>query len=176
MVRDHVSALCAVGLDPELWRLTTIQVGTPEEMRIYIEVAVAGVDAGTALPFVIALEGTGEIVGSTRFHSIAREHRRVEIGFTWIAPRWQRTAVNTEAKYLMLRHAFETWHCARVEFKADADNEPSRRALLRIGAVEEGLLRSYVVSRHRGPRDVRIFSIVSAEWPGLRARLERMLG
>lgn len=103
------------------------------------------------------------------------DQRRLEIGFTWIAPPWQHTRVNTESKYLLLAHAFERWGCRRVEFRADSDNEPSCRALLRIGATREGTLRSYVLSPHRGARDIAVFSILESEWPQVKSRLERKL-
>lgn len=176
MALSHHAALSAIGLDPALWRYTTIRVETPDEMREYMESALAAQAAGTALPFVIELCATGEIVGTTRYHSIVDEHRRLEIGFTWIAAPWQRTTVNSESKYLLLRHAFETLGCERVEFKAAAENEPSRRALLRIGAKEEGTLRHFVLSKHKGPCDVRVFSIIAPEWPRLRTQLLRVAG
>lgn len=166
----HHTALSKIGLDPALWRYTTIRVETSADMRQYMESALAAQAAGTALPFVIELRATGEIVGTTRYHSIVREHRRLEIGFTWIAAPWQRTAVNSESKFLLLQHAFETLGCQRVEFKAAAENEPSRRALLRLGATEEGTLRQYVLSKHKGPCDVRVFSIVAGEWAAIKAR------
>lgn len=131
--------------------------------------------AGTALPFVIIDLATGRLVGTTRFHSIVPDHKRLEIGFTWIAVPWQRTAVNTEAKYLMLRHAFETMGFIRVEFRADAENDQSRRALVRIGAREEGVLRRYRISARRGIRDLAVYSIVDSEWPQVRNRLETLL-
>jgi len=171
----HHAALCEVGLDPDLWRLTTISVSTPDEMRSYIESAIAGREAGTALPFVIEERASGLVIGTTRYHSIASEHRRLEIGFTWLGRRWQRTAANTESKYLLLRHAFDGLGFERVGFKADAENEPSRRALLRIGATEEGILRSYVQSARRGSRDLRVFSIIRDEWPEIRKRFEKRL-
>jgi RimJ/RimL family protein N-acetyltransferase len=171
MDRAHHAALSAIGLDPGLWRHTTIRVETSADMRQYMESALAAQAAGTALPFVIELRATGEIVGTTRYHSIVREHRRLEIGFTWIAALWQRTAVNSESKFLLLQHAFETLGCQRVEFKAAVENEPSRRALLRLGATEEGTLRHYVFSTHKGPCDVRVFSIIAGEWEAIRARM-----
>lgn len=173
MALAHHDALCAAGLDPGLWRYTTIRVQTPEEMRAYMAAALAAQAAGTALPFVIQLAGTREIVGTTRYHSIVPEHRRLEIGFTWIAAPWQRTGVNREAKFLMLRHAFETLGAQRAEFRAAAENEPSRQALLRLGTTEEGILRHHVLSRHKGPCDIRVFSILSHEWPAISARLRR---
>ena len=167
----HHAALSAIGLDPSLWEYTTIRVQTPDQMRGYMEAALRAQAAGTALPFVIELVATGAVVGSTRYHAIVREHRRLEIGFTWIAAPWQRTAVNSESKFLLLRHAFETLGCQRVEFKAAAENAVSRRALLRLGATEEGLARHFMLSAHKGPCDVRIFSILAAEWPAIKARL-----
>jgi len=171
----HHAALCEIGLDERLWRLTTIQVRTPEEMQQYMQIALDAQLAGTALPFAIEERETGRIIGSTRFHSYHANHRRIEIGFTWLAVPWQRTGVNAEAKLLMLRHAFESLKCVRVEFKADVDNSLSRRALERLGATHEGVLRSYMISPRTGPRDVAIYSILATEWPALRTRLEARL-
>jgi RimJ/RimL family protein N-acetyltransferase len=169
---DH-PRLCAVGLEPALWESTTIRVGTDAEMLDYVRAAVAQREAGTGLPFAIVLRAADAVVGTTRFHSISPEHRRVEVGFTWVGLPWQRTAVNN--KYLLLRHAFDRWHCARVEFKADAGNERSHSALLRIGATREGVLRQYMLFRHRGPRDVAVYSVIASEWPAVKQRLERRL-
>jgi RimJ/RimL family protein N-acetyltransferase len=174
MTLAHHAALCAIGLDPDLWCGTTIRVQTRDDMRTYLESALAEQDAGTALPFVITLH-SGEVAGSTRFHSFDAKHRRVEIGFTWIAAPWQRTSVNTESKYLMLSHAFDTLGCVRVQFRADAENARSRRAIERLGAQLEGILRSFVTSPHRGPRDLAMYSIVAPEWPAVSARLRAML-
>jgi RimJ/RimL family protein N-acetyltransferase len=171
----HLDALCEIGLEPQLWRRTIIQVRTRAEMEEYVEAALADQRAGTALPFVIVEARSGAIIGTTRLQAITPSDRRLGIGFTWVALPWQRTVVNTEAKYLLLRHAFEVLGCNRVEFKADAGNEPSRRALLRIGASEEGILRSYRVSASRGIRDVAVFSIIASEWPRIRAELEMKL-
>ena len=168
----HHAQLCEVGLDERLWARTTIEVRTTEQMREYIAFALESRAAGTALPFVIEEIVSGKIVGSTRFHSYVPKHRRIEIGFTWLAPPWQRTGINGEAKYLMLRHAFETMECQRVEFKADVDNAPSRRALERLGATHEGVLRSYMISERIGPRDVAIYSILKSEWPAIKGQLE----
>jgi RimJ/RimL family protein N-acetyltransferase len=171
----HHQQLCAIGLDPALWQLTTIRVQTPAEMWHYMQTALESQAAGTALPFVMIMQETGDLVGSTRYHSIVRNHRRLEIGFTWVERPWQRTAVNTESKYLLLKHAFEHYRCQRVEFKADSQNEPSCRALLRIGATREGTLRRYILSAHKGVRDVALFSIVDTEWPQVKAGLEQRL-
>lgn len=170
MSLDHQAALCEIGLDPSLWAKTTIRVRTPDEMRRYIENALDARDAGTAEPFVIILKDTGELVGTTRFHSIVPAHFRREIGFTWIGPKWQRQRVSTESKLVLLAHAFDTVGCQRVEFKADAANTASCAALERLGATKEGVLRSYMHSEHAGMRDVAIFSIVAADWPRVKER------
>ena len=171
----HLDRLCHIGLDPRLWQATTIQIQTREQMESYVRAALDAQSAGTALPFVIIDNRTGEIVGMTRYHSAVPEHRRVEIGFTWVAPERQRTTVNTESKYLLLRHAFEQLGCIRVEFKANAENEQSRRALLRIGAKEKGTLRNYRLSPSGQMFDLTVFSITSAEWPRVRSNLEAKL-
>jgi RimJ/RimL family protein N-acetyltransferase len=172
---SHHAALCEVGLDERLWRLTTIRLETAEDMFNYIQAALQGQAEGTALPFVIIEKSSEKIVGASRYHRINQAHRRLEIGFTWIAVPWQRTSVNTEAKYLMLKHAFEQYGCVRVEFKADASNEPSCRALMRIGAKPEGILRQSLISSHKGVRDMAWFSILDREWPEVKAVLEKKL-
>ncbi len=172
---SHHAGLCAVGLDPELWRLGTNRTETPDDMRLYMETAFAWRDAGTAQPFATVLRETGQVVGSTRFANIAVEHRRVEIGWTWVARPWQRTAVNTEAKLLMLRHAFETWGCNRVELKTDALNQQSRRAIARLGAVEEGTLRHHMIVPGGRLRDSVYYSILADEWPTVKQNLEARL-
>jgi RimJ/RimL family protein N-acetyltransferase len=172
----HLDGLCAVGLDPEIWRLTIAQVDSRGAMERYVVQALAEQRAGTALPFATVLQTSGEVIGSTRFHSPAPAHRRVEIGWTWLGRAWQRTGANTEAKYLMLRHAFEHWGCMRVEFKTSTLNERSRAALRRIGAVEEGVLRRHMINEDGTVRDSVYFSILLEEWPSVKLRLERMMG
>ena len=171
----HVDALAAVGLDPALWALTQSVVRDAGEMRAYVEEALAEQRAGTALPFATVEQATGTVVGSTRFGSVSHEHRRVEIGWTWIAPRWQRSAVNTEAKYLMLRHAFETMGARRVELKTNALNTRSRAAMRRIGATEEGTMRQHMIRPDGSSRDSVWFSIIDGEWPAVREALEERL-
>jgi RimJ/RimL family protein N-acetyltransferase len=171
----HHEALCAIGLDPALWEKTTIRVTTKEEMWRYIEIAVAAASTGTTLPFAITIRDTGEVVGTTRLHSYVPVHRRIDIGFTWIGRAWQGTHVNAESKFMLLSHAFETAGCQRVQFLTDAGNEPSRRALLRIGAVHEATLRAYLFSEHRGPRDVDMFRILAEDWPRVRTGFEVLL-
>jgi RimJ/RimL family protein N-acetyltransferase len=171
----HTAALCEVGLDQELWRWTTSQARTPEELRAYIETALREQAAGTALPFATVARSAGRAIGSTRFGNIDTTNRRVEIGWTWIGRPWQRTAVNTEAKYLMLRHAFETWGCIRVELKTDSLNAASRAAILRIGAKEEGTLRNHMLAHTGRLRHTVYFSIIDSEWPTVKANLEAKL-
>ena len=172
---SHHAALCEVGLDPELWRLIPYRASTPDEMRDYIASALEAQAAGTALPFATVERASGRVVGSTRFMNIDAANRRVEIGATWLAKPWQRTAVNTEAKYLMLRHAFDTLGCIRVELKTDALNQRSRQAILRIGAREEGTLRQHIVTWSGRLRDTVYFSILDTEWPAVKANLESKL-
>jgi RimJ/RimL family protein N-acetyltransferase len=173
---QHVAALCEVGLDPSLWALTTIRVNTPADMERYVSDALADQRAGTALPFAAVERASGRVIGSTRFGSIVPAHRRVEIGWTWIAQPWQRTAVNTEAKLLMLRHAFETLGCIRVELKTSALNVRSRAAMRRIGATEEGTMRQHMINADGSLRDSVYFSVIDTEWPAVARRLEAMLG
>jgi RimJ/RimL family protein N-acetyltransferase len=175
MTLEHHAGLSAVGLDPEIWRFTLVVVQTPEEMRGYMDAALELQRGGTTLPFVTIERSSGQIVGSTRFGNYDPANRRIEIGWTWIAPRWQRTAINTEAKYLMLSHAFEKLHCVRVELKTDVLNTPSRRAMLRIGAKEEGVLRKHSLVWDGRYRDSIYYSILDDEWATVKQELDKML-
>ena len=172
----HMGALTEIGLDPDLWQWTLARNLTPDDMRRYVETALAEQRAGQSVPFATVERSSGRVVGSTRFAAIERAHRRVEIGWTWIAKPWQRTVVNTEAKFLMLRHAFEVWGCMRVELKTNARNERSRRAIVRIGATEEGTLRKHQLNADGTSRDSVYFSVIDDEWPAVKRRLEAMLG
>jgi len=172
---DHFDQLWAIGQDKGLWKWISYQINTPDEMRTYIKTALDWQAIGTALPFVTIWQATNEVVGSTRFGNIDTGNHRVEIGWTWIGKPWQRTPVNTEAKFLMLQHAFEVWHCIRVELKTDKLNERSRAAILRIGAKEEGTFRHHVITESGRLRDSVYFSIIDTEWPEVKARLLKML-
>ncbi len=172
---EHHQALCEVGLDPELWQWIPYRATTPDEMRSYIQSALDAQAAGSAQPFATVERATGRVIGSTRYMNIDATNRRREIGSTWIAKPWQRTAINTEAKYLMLRHAFETLGCVRVELKTDALNQTSRNAILRIGAKEEGTLRQHMVTWTGRLRDSVYFSVLDSEWPQVKAELEAKL-
>ncbi len=172
---SHVDELLEVALAPELWRFTTGRVDSREALANYVTRAVAERDAGVSLPFITRESGSGRAIGSTRFGNISRDDRRVEIGWTWVGTQWQRTAANTEAKYLMLSHAFETWGCVRVELKTSTLNERSRAAIKRIGGVEEGILRRHMRNADGTWRDTVYFSILDHEWPAAKQRLEERL-
>jgi RimJ/RimL family protein N-acetyltransferase len=175
MTLEHHAGLSEVGLDPEIWRYTLALVRTPDDMRVYMESALKLQRDGTTLPFVTIERSSGRIVGSTRFGNYDPANRRIEIGWTWIAPPWQRSAINTEAKYLMLSHAFGKLGCVRVELKTDVLNTASRKAMLRIGAKEEGVLRKHSLVWDGRYRDSIYYSILDEEWPGVKQQLERML-
>ncbi|MGB9464972.1 MAG: GNAT family protein [Candidatus Acidiferrum sp.] len=172
---SHHAGLSAVGLDEDLWRWIPTPVGTPEEMSAYIETALAEQARGVSLPFALIEKSSARAIGSTRYGNIDRTHHRVEIGWTWVAPAWQRTGVNTEAKYLLLRHAFETLGCMRVELKTDSLNEKSRAAILRIGAREEGTFRNHMITASGRIRHTVYFSVLDSEWPAVKLRLQSMM-
>lgn len=172
---EHVPRLSEVGLDPDLWRWTPFLYSTPSDMREYVQIAMRAQEQGTALPFAMVDRSSGIVIGSTRFGSIDAVNLGVEIGWTWIARRWQRTPINTEAKYLMLKHAFEKFGCMRVQFKTDSLNTRSRAALVRIGAREEGVFRNHMITYSGRIRHTVYFSIIKSEWPLVKAQLEDKL-
>jgi RimJ/RimL family protein N-acetyltransferase len=175
LAKAHLAGLAEVGLDEELWRWIPTAVRTKEQMAAYIETALKEQQRGVSLPFAIVEKATGRAIGSTRYGNIDRVHHRVEIGWTWVAREWQRTAINTEAKYLLLKHAFESLGCMRVELKTDSLNEKSRAAILRIGAKEEGIFRNHMITASGRIRHSAYYSIIDSEWPGVKARLEERL-
>jgi len=159
----------------EVFRWIPYPMKTREDFQRLIDKAFAEKGRGESVVFATVEQNSDRVIGSTRFMNIDRVNRRVEIGSTWIAPAWQRTGVNTEAKYLMLRHAFEVWKCMRVELKTDALNQKSRNAILRIGAKEEGTLRSHLLTWSGRVRDTVYFSILDNEWPEVKVTLEARL-
>jgi len=172
--REHAELFWEVAksdLD-DIFRWIPYSMKTPEDFRRVIDKAFEEQERGESVVFATVERTSGRAIGSTRFMNIDRVNRRVEIGSTWIAPAWQRTAVNTEAKYLMLRHAFEVWKCMRVELKTDALNQKSRNAILRIGAKEEGTVRRHLLTHTGRVRDTVYFSILDDEWPAVKAKLE----
>ncbi|HET7703962.1 MAG TPA: GNAT family protein [Candidatus Limnocylindrales bacterium] len=172
---EHVPRLAEVALDPALWRWTLARPTDEAGLRAWVEAAIASRESGTELPFVILEAGTGRPIGSSRYLNIVLEHRRLEIGWTWVAPPWQRTGANREAKLLMLSHAFDTLGCRRVEFKTDSRNEPSRTALIGIGARFEGIFRNHMVMPEGRMRHSAYYSVIDEEWPAVRAGLEASL-
>lgn len=185
----HAAALLAAADEDRSSYTFTIVPRDAIEMRMFIHMAQVEADRGTSIPFATVEAKTGRLVGSTRFMSVDRWHGYfeppptkdsppsvLEIGSTWLAASAQRTAINSEAKLLMLRHAFEVWKVQRVTLKTDARNERSRAAISRLGAKEDGVLRAWQLASDGGPRNTAIFSILGAEWPAVRANLERSLG
>ncbi|HYL98268.1 MAG TPA: GNAT family protein [Blastocatellia bacterium] len=175
MTLDHALALALVGLEPELWRLQPKPIQTPDDMRDYVLNALDLQRQGVALPFTIVDQQTGKIIGSTRYLDIASEHRRLEIGATWLSSAYQRTGANTEAKLLLLTHAFETLGAIRVVFKTEVLNLQSRKAIERIGAVEEGIFRKHLIASSGRVRDMVYYAIVDDDWPAVKTRLTGLL-
>ncbi|MCB2255214.1 GNAT family N-acetyltransferase [Pseudomonas chlororaphis] len=173
---SDAEALVAAAGDGELWNLPFTVVPSSTTVGDYLQIALRGRDAGTVLPFVTVLKSHDEVIGCTRFWKIDRQNRKLEIGSTWIAARWQQSFVNTEAKYLMLRHAFEVFDCVRVQFTTDEINEKSRQAILRLGAKQEGIVRHERIMPDGRKRNSVRFSIIDDEWPDVRQRLEQKLG
>jgi RimJ/RimL family protein N-acetyltransferase len=177
IAREHAEAFWNVAKDrlDDIFQWIPYRMKTREDFERLVQKAFDEQDRGESIVFVTVERKSGQVISSTRFMNIDRANRRVEIGSTWIAPAWQRTAVNTEAKFLMLRQAFELWGCVRVELKTDALNQSSRNAILRIGAKEEGTLRRHVITWTGRIRDSVYFSILDSEWPEVRAKLEGRL-
>jgi RimJ/RimL family protein N-acetyltransferase len=174
LAREHASGLRAAAADGELWRLWYTSVPGPDSADAYIDTALALQQEGRALPFVVR-DGEGTIVGSTRFGNVEASHRRAEIGWTWYARRVQRTALNTEAKRLLLGHAFETMGCNVVQLCTHWFNFRSREAIARLGAKQDGVLRSHLVMPDGGVRDTVVVSIIASEWPAVKQNLEDRL-
>ncbi|MEX2245376.1 MAG: GNAT family protein [Dehalococcoidia bacterium] len=173
--REHLDGIERAGSFEQIWRWMSLFPRAREDFERVIDEALRQREAGLRLAFAIIEKTSAEVVGSTSFVAISPRDRRLEIGSTWLTPRVQRTPVNTECKYLLLRHCFEDLGCLRVELKADARNTPSRNAILRIGAKEEGTLRKHQLQQDGVQRDSVYFSILDDEWPDVKRRLEEML-
>lgn len=172
----HIPDLTVAGQDENIWKYMLYgMVTTQEEMRAWVNEILARQASGTDLPFAVICLQSGCAIGATRFMEIRPQHGGVEIGGTWYATTYQRTAVNTECKYLLLRHAFEVWQCIRVQFKTDLRNERSQRALERIGAMREGVLRNHLILPDGTIRHSVYYSILASEWPVVKSGLEEML-
>jgi N-acetyltransferase len=179
MAREHAAAVAAAlgtaAADGSMWESKVTTIPRPEKMADYVDQALVELDAGVSMPFVTIDRASGRVVGSTRYMNIEAPHRRLEIGTTWIGKTFQRTAINTEAKYLMLKHAFETLRCIAVDLRTHERNLQSRAAIERLGAKLDGLLRNHRIMPDGSLRNTATYSIIIAEWPGVKARLEARL-
>ena len=175
LAREHGMGIRADAADGELWRLWYTSVPAPDKTLAWFEAAFAMRDNLGAMPFVIRDNASSEIVGSTRYFNVDAANRRLEIGHTWYAKRVQRTALNTECKILLLTHAFETLDCIGVEFRTSFFNFQSRRAIERLGAKQDGILRQHQLHADGSMRDTVVFSIISPEWPGVKSHLRYQL-
>jgi N-acetyltransferase len=171
----HLAGLTEAGRDPRIWTWMPTDGSSPDGMRALVEAALAARDARAQVPFVTIERPGGRVVGSSRYLAVTPDDLRLEIGWTWLDPAFQRTAVNSEAKLLMLGHAFDDLGCRRVELKTDALNEPSRTAILGIGATFEGIFRKHMLMPRGRARDSAYYSIVDDEWPAIRVRLQARL-
>lgn len=173
---DHVPALFEAGNEPEIWTYMPYGViDSPDRMRGWVEEMLRRQAQGSDLPFAVLDAASGRPIGATRYMTIERRNRSLEIGGTWYGKAFRRTAANTESKYLLLRHAFETLGCVRVQFRTDLRNERSQRAIERLGAVREAVLRKQTIMPDGYQRSTVLYSVVDDEWPAVKARLEEML-
>lgn len=172
---DHLDDLVEVGLDPSIWALTIARPTDRAGIEAWLRAAMASGAAGADVPFATIELASGRAVGSTRYMSIVPDHRRLEIGWTWVGSAHQRTGLNREAKALQLAHAFDVLGANRVEFKTDARNDKSRTALLGIGATFEGIFREHMIMPTGPLRDSAYYSVISTEWPDVRDRLQASL-
>lgn len=172
----HIPGLTIAGGDASIWRYMLYgEVTTDEKMAAWVADILSRKAAGTDQPFAVVHLESGKLAGATRYMEIRPAHRSLEIGGTWYGKDFQRTPVNTETKYLLLRHAFETLGCIRVQFKADSRNERSLKAIERIGATREGVLRNHMILENDVYRHSVYFSVIENEWPAVKLRLEAML-
>jgi RimJ/RimL family protein N-acetyltransferase len=173
--QDHAALLLQAAADGQLWNMKITVVPGPQTVDSYVATALQGRGAGTVMPFVIVRRDTAEVVGSTRFWKIDRANRKVEIGHTWLSESVQRSGINTEAKYLLLTHAFEVMEAVRVQFTTDELNEKSRAAILRIGAKQEGIVRHERIMPDGRKRNSVRFSIIDSEWADVKAMLQQKM-
>ena len=173
---EHIEGLVQIGLDDEIWRhMPYGEISTSEQIEGWVRALLVLAGKGTDMPFAVIHRASGQIAGATRYMEIRAGHRGLEIGGTWYGAQFRRTIVNTECKYLLLRHAFEDMKCIRVQFKTDSRNERSQRALERIGAIREGTLRNHMILPGGTIRHSVYYSIVDAEWPEVKLRLQNLL-
>jgi len=175
MQRSHVDALEAAARDGELWNLRVTSVPAPGETAAYVAAALKGYEDGHMLPFVVVETSTGRVIGSTRYHDIVHAVERLEIGYTWYGQSWQRTHVNTTAKLLLMQHAFETLGAQLVGWRTDNYNFASQRAIERLGARKDGVLRHHALRRDGTVRDTVMYSLAAGEWAEVKAHLRYQL-
>ena len=173
--RAHLDGLAAVAFDPLIWRFTIARPTDRAGLEAWLEAALANAATGSEVPFATIDRASGRPIGSTRFMSIVPEHRRLEIGWTWLGRDWQRTGSNREAKYLQMRHAFEVLGANRVEFKTDSRNEAARGGLLGAGTTFEGIFRNHMVMPDGPLRHSAWYSVIASEWPAVKMALEASL-
>ncbi len=172
----HVPDLAVVGQDESIWQFLPYgNINTEAKMSEHVKMLLARAAQGTDLPFAVVLLESNQPIGCSRYLEIREDHRALEIGGTWYGRAYQQSGVNTECKYLLLKHAFETLGCIRVQFKSDARNQRSHKALERIGAVKEGTLRKQMITADGHVRDSIYYSIIESEWPSVKAKLEEKL-
>jgi RimJ/RimL family protein N-acetyltransferase len=172
---SHLESVAAAAADGELWKLWYTSVPAPESAGRWLDTALDMRERLGAMPFVVRDNASGDVVGSTRYFNVDAANRRLEIGHTWYARRAQRTAINTECKLLLLTHAFESLHCIAVEFRTHWFNQASRAAIARLGAKQDGVLRSHQLMPDGSRRDTVVFSIIEGEWPAVKAHLRFLL-
>lgn len=176
MSESHVTELAQVGLDPRIWQYMIYgPKNTEDDLRLWVREILSRQVRGTDLPFTVIHQQSGRAIGTTRYMEIHPQHRNLEIGGTWYGLEFQGSGVNAEAKFLLLRHAFEVWHCIRVQIKTDLRNLRSQRAIERLGAVKEGVLRDHVILADGYVRSSVIYSILEAEWPAVKGGLLKRL-
>ena len=175
LAREHVADLARAAADGELWKLWYTSVPRPDAVADYVDAALTMREERGAMPFVVRALDEGVIVGSTRFFNVEAAHRRLEIGHTWYARRAQRTGVNTECKLMLLAHAFEALDCIAVEFRTSSFNQQSQRAIERLGARRDGVLRNHMILADGTRRDTVVYSILDSEWPAVRRHLRHLL-
>jgi RimJ/RimL family protein N-acetyltransferase len=175
MAREHVAGLEAAARDGELWNLRITSVPAPGETEKYVEAALKGYDDGHMLPFVVRDIASGKVIGSTRYHDIVPAVERLEIGYTWYGKSWQRTHVNTTCKLMLLTHAFETLGAKLVGWRTDNYNFASQKAIERLGAKKDGVIRHHALRRDGTVRDTVMYSLLAGEWPEVKAHLQYQL-
>jgi RimJ/RimL family protein N-acetyltransferase len=171
----YIDALFEASKDSRIWELSTTPIQSRADMMLYVRRALEEQEQGVGIPFVVYDKSTDTIIGSTRLFDISLPHRQLEIGHTWYHPSVWRTRINTESKYLLLRHSFESIGTIRVQLKTDLRNTRSQAAIARLGAIKEGILRSHCILHDGYVRDTAMFSIIKQEWPTVKARLEQFL-